>query len=543
MISAIPIPVKAANNTLQVQVNANGSAYLEIENLEGAIYLGTWIYGPDTVSYDNVDSLANITITYYPIAGYFSRINLDGVDGEWEGYSDSFFNMAAANHTVVCESDAITASVTIDSPIAGSYNDATGPTLTISTTENHCEVTQVIFDLAWYDFEPNAAWNDKVYTGPIELEVGNGQWNLNVTAYTTEADLTVTDSVTFYRSYEAPTTHTIGATSDSHSSTTPSGAVVVAYGGNQGFTWSSDPGYSVSSVKVDNVAVSLTPPYNFSNVVVDHTIAVLTTANQYVFYLDWKDMLGTDFYPQVTYTLTSSTGTSFANFGKTTPALTYGNWTLRTYYLGTLLNTTTVSASVYEGLTLTVVCNVRPLTNGYLATNGTGTTALLLDSAGTLNFTYTGDTPISLLAGFANSPTTVLLNESSTPYSWNSTSHFLTFTSADAGSYYIMYSTGSTGSSGSTGATGSTDTSTPGDSNPPAQGGVSSSPTPEATNPPINVGQAFVDALKQVPGWAVWAIIGSLIVILLAGIFAQKKKGRRDPNRTYNQPISSQPRR
>jgi hypothetical protein len=69
-------------------------------------------------------------------------------------------------------------------------------------------------------------------------------------------------------------THTITASSGANGAISPSGAVVVAEGANQAFTFAPDACYRVADVVVDGVSVGTPTSYTFLNVVADHTIAV-----------------------------------------------------------------------------------------------------------------------------------------------------------------------------------------------------------------------------------------------------------------------------
>jgi len=86
------------------------------------------------------------------------------------------------------------------------------------------------------------------------------------------------------------TTHTIAVTSainsyditassDGHSTITPNGATSVDYGNSQFYSYSASTGYSIQSVTVDGISVSITGNYTFSNVQTTHTIAVTSTIN------------------------------------------------------------------------------------------------------------------------------------------------------------------------------------------------------------------------------------------------------------------------
>ena len=66
----------------------------------------------------------------------------------------------------------------------------------------------------------------------------------------------------------------ITSSADSHSTITPSGVTRVAYGSSQSYTFSASSGYTITSVLVDGSPVGKTSPYTFTNVQVNHTIAV-----------------------------------------------------------------------------------------------------------------------------------------------------------------------------------------------------------------------------------------------------------------------------
>jgi hypothetical protein len=72
-----------------------------------------------------------------------------------------------------------------------------------------------------------------------------------------------------------PVTQTITASvSGGNGAISPTGAVSVAYGGSQSFTWTPDEGYVLDELTVDSVATSNSGSYTFWNVQDDHTITV-----------------------------------------------------------------------------------------------------------------------------------------------------------------------------------------------------------------------------------------------------------------------------
>jgi hypothetical protein len=68
-------------------------------------------------------------------------------------------------------------------------------------------------------------------------------------------------------------THTITAGAGANGSISPSGAVTVPEGNNQGFSITPNSGYQVANVLVDGASVGAVTSYTFTNVLADHTIA------------------------------------------------------------------------------------------------------------------------------------------------------------------------------------------------------------------------------------------------------------------------------
>ncbi len=80
---------------------------------------------------------------------------------------------------------------------------------------------------------------------------------------------------------QLPTQYTIMASSDAHSTISPSGAVPVAAGGSQQFSMSANTGYHILGVFVDGVSQGSIPSYSFDDVRTEHTISVTSEINQY----------------------------------------------------------------------------------------------------------------------------------------------------------------------------------------------------------------------------------------------------------------------
>ena len=67
--------------------------------------------------------------------------------------------------------------------------------------------------------------------------------------------------------------YTITASAGIGGTISPSGAVVVNYGGSQAFTISANGGYSISNVQIDGISVGVCSSYTFTSVTASHTIS------------------------------------------------------------------------------------------------------------------------------------------------------------------------------------------------------------------------------------------------------------------------------
>ena len=75
--------------------------------------------------------------------------------------------------------------------------------------------------------------------------------------------------------------YTLTATGGQNGTISPSGSVIVNYGGSQTFTITPNEGYRVVDVKVDGASVGAVPVYTISSVAADHTIEASFAINQY----------------------------------------------------------------------------------------------------------------------------------------------------------------------------------------------------------------------------------------------------------------------
>lgn len=74
---------------------------------------------------------------------------------------------------------------------------------------------------------------------------------------------------------------TILASAGSEGSISPSGSVIVNYGGSQTFTISSNAGYHIADILVDGISAGVLSSYTFNNVIVNHTISASFAINTY----------------------------------------------------------------------------------------------------------------------------------------------------------------------------------------------------------------------------------------------------------------------
>ena len=97
--------------------------------------------------------------------------------------------------------------------------------------------------------------------------------NVSMGAIATYTFNTVSSNHTIAATFIPKISHTITAAASAQGTITPSGAVAVAEGTNRTFTITSNTGYRISDVLVDDVSVGAVSTYTFNNVLTDHTIS------------------------------------------------------------------------------------------------------------------------------------------------------------------------------------------------------------------------------------------------------------------------------
>lgn len=100
----------------------------------------------------------------------------------------------------------------------------------------------------------------------------NSDYHVRVQAICTDGESDFTTPVSF--TTEGEVTYTITATAGPNGTITPSGAVTVADGGSQTFTFEPAAGYQIETILVDNQPQPIADSYTFTNVQNDHTIHV-----------------------------------------------------------------------------------------------------------------------------------------------------------------------------------------------------------------------------------------------------------------------------
>jgi hypothetical protein len=103
----------------------------------------------------------------------------------------------------------------------------------------------------------------------------DGAWLASLTTSYTFTNVQANHSITVMFSQAKLITIAAGA----HGTLDPVGPYELETPGqNRQFAWTPDTGYVVSSVKVDGADVSITSPYNFTNIQTDHTFAIVFIA-------------------------------------------------------------------------------------------------------------------------------------------------------------------------------------------------------------------------------------------------------------------------
>jgi hypothetical protein len=205
------------------------------------------IESPGTVAF-----LYNTTITY--------NFNSSGIwnvqfDSNWDTITGVTLTSALPSNRIYMGTVAQTQEYTITA--SSDAHSAISPSGTVTVLAGNSQE---------FDFSANYGYS-------IIQVVVDGS-NVSLTSPYTFTNVNANHTISVYSTV---ITYTITATSDSHSSISPSGNVTVNEGNNQSFSISANSGYNISQVLVDSVNQGAISNYTFTNVQANHTISVSTS--------------------------------------------------------------------------------------------------------------------------------------------------------------------------------------------------------------------------------------------------------------------------
>lgn len=206
-----------------------------------------------------VNSGGSQTFTITPNANYHVADVL--VDGASVGAVTSYtFNNVTANHT-------IGASFALNTYALNVVKTGTGTgTVTSTPSGINCGPTCWSTFAAWTTVALNATPDaSSTFSG---WGTGSGGCSGAVNPCIVQMNTNRTTTPGF-----AIKSFTITASAGANGSISPTGAVVVDYGGSQGFTITPNTGYQVADVLVDGASVGAVTSYTFTNVTANHTIS------------------------------------------------------------------------------------------------------------------------------------------------------------------------------------------------------------------------------------------------------------------------------
>jgi len=127
---------------------------------------------------------------------------------------------------------------------------------------------------------PNRVSSDPL--GPWFFVLGGSSMNVDWLRVRGYAD----PEPAFLINAEQPVTLTVTASAGSGGSISPTGSVIINYGGSQTFTISPNIGYHIADVLVDGASVGAVTSYTFTNVIANHTISasfnIIVSTTHYV---------------------------------------------------------------------------------------------------------------------------------------------------------------------------------------------------------------------------------------------------------------------
>lgn len=199
-----------------------------------------------------VNNGANQTITFTPDTNY--EVNDVSVDGVFQGPLTTLtLSNVTADHTIVV-SFKLKSYMIISSANTGGVITPSGT----STINHGSSQSYIVTANTGYTI------SDVQVDGVSQGAISSYTFSNVTTTHNIQALFSVTG-----------TTHTITANSDSNGIITPSGAIAVAVGGSQVFTFTPNSGYEVDRVIIDGTSAGALSTFTFTNVTVSHTISVI----------------------------------------------------------------------------------------------------------------------------------------------------------------------------------------------------------------------------------------------------------------------------
>ena len=338
-----------ANSTATVWADS-GSTYTYMPNpLTGSGTSERWYASSDTSG--TISSSATINPTYYH--QYLVTFAQSGLSSDASGTVVTAFGVAKTygqlpNSTWVDSDGSVTFSYasTVSSSVSGKQYVLTGANasspLTVSgatkitgSYKTQYQVTFTVSPSEGGSTNPSGSnvWEDAGSTISITTTPNAGytfsSWSSNTGSITfsnpnsASTTATISRTGTITASF-AINTFTISASAGANGAISPSGSVVVNYGGSQSFTITANTGYHIVDVVVDDVSQGAVSSYTFSNVQAAHSISASFAINTHDIPVTQgaNDVITTTVNYGGTYTITVTQGAN----GVITPGTTTVNY-------------------------------------------------------------------------------------------------------------------------------------------------------------------------------------------------------------------------
>lgn len=229
--------------------------------------------------------------------------------------------------------------------------------------------------------------------GHVVIRISSG------TQWTSENYTNLSTVVPNFPGVTSGTAYTITASTSAGGTINPSGAVSVSQGTNKSFTITPSVGYLISSLKVDNVAVTAVPTYTFNNVQAAHTISATFALA-----------------PVTTYTLTVTNGTGSGNYtagravtitaNAAPTGQVFNAWTGSTAYVAGINSPSTTVTMPSAAVTLTATYKTAPPVGGSTFVKGINMNgpALTMEGKAWLSFASATASGLSITSASTSSP-------------------------------------------------------------------------------------------------------------------------------------------